>query len=517
MAPALRLPAFLCCATVSLCFFAGGATGRPPAPANEAERLVSLLRDSIEVKPDRRRPGTDVATTGLVHDDQLAALRLLRDPDLRPLFQSLAESEHPQLRLHGLLGCAELDPARGLDTFQLKRVKSPIEQAFLFGQAARHDLVGVEQCREVLAWPGIGPELEVQARARLLRLGEAPGADRLKALAQNESLPIAAMSALMLLQSGDTESAAAAIERFFASPEPARVGALPTVLSFIKREGLTAGAQFVERVIDISDGYGGVRLEAVHTLLTIAPEKGAERWTAIYALATELTDQILLGLAALDGSENASGSLYDPLAAESNELLSAMGRAGRAVALKQGAQDALLDLVRLNHPPSIGWAVDSVKDLPAEHQPVIDRALIAGAIEAPRSATVRRLALSPAAVRLAESDPQAFAALVGESAAREDDVLCQTLLAGALRSKAPTPPLPDSAVRWPSAECRSLALLLKARFEPALGEDDLAALRLVALGSDLSRLFRVQAAWLALRHAGQDRVCLAKVLAPEPE
>lgn len=491
------------------------AAGAPPA---ESERLVALLRDAVEVRPDRRRPGTDPSTTGLVQDDQLNALRLLHDPGLRPLFQSLAESAHPQLRIHGVLGCAEIDPAHHVDTFLLRRIKSPIEQAYLFGQAARQDLVGVEQCREILAWSELAPELEVQARSRLLALGEPADVERLAALSQNGSAPIAAMAGLLLMHAGKADLAQPSIDRFFASPVAAVRGVLPTILQYVRREKLTGGAPFVERAMESTADDPRSHMECALTLLTIAPTRGVDIWSEGFAQATDQAERIFWALAALDASDTAPPELYDPLLAPgAGELLNAMGRAGRAVASHTDAADALAALVRQNHGPSIVWAAHAVETLPAEQRPRADRALISVALESPRSNLGLRAALAPAAARLAESEPRALADLIRESAERADDALCQSLLAGALRSNSSAPPLPDSTTRWPSAPCRSLATLVRARFTLELTPEEQESLRLVALGSDLSRLFRVQAAWLALKHSGQDRVCLAKVLAPDPE
>src|SRR5262245_4009222 len=49
------------------------------------------------------------------HLPLLFALRQLRDPDLKPFFTQLAQSDDWQIQVHAVLGLAEIDPSKRID------------------------------------------------------------------------------------------------------------------------------------------------------------------------------------------------------------------------------------------------------------------------------------------------------------------------------------------------------------------------------------------------------------------
>lgn len=497
------------------------ALSAAPAPAQDSastdDSLVALVQEAIELHPDTRRPSRDPAAPGVARDDLLSALRLMRDPALRPLFQALAESDNPSQRLHGVLGAAELDRAKGgVDPFLLKAATTPTEQALIFSAAARAGLADAARTGEVLAWDDLAPELEIMALAQLARLGEPLDQERLRRLSRGESLPVAAMAAILLLEARD-DAAAPALDRFFADPASRDPGVMAVMLQHIGRHKLSGAAPFAVRALEAA-GASPIRLMAIQTLLAVDPPRGAGEFAKAWRDAGGLADKLFLTLAALEAAPDAPRSVYELIRADdSSSLLRALGDAGLAVSAASDAPGALAAVAALGHGPSLAWAVDAVEKLPADQRTKADAAIVRAVSATDKRDGAARAALLPSAARLAEAAPQRLEALIRAAAVAGDDALTQSLLAGALRASITASPVPADIALWPSPQCRALATILTAKAAPSLTAEQQADLRRVATGAELSQLFRVQAAWLALRHAGQDRICLAKVLAPDDE
>lgn len=482
------------------------APAQTPAPTAQ-ERMLDEIR--VAVTPTAR---------GGAREDLLASLRILRDPSLRPLFAALAESQNPALRANGVLGAAEIDPDKGLDMFLLSRIKDPAEQAQLLAQALRLNLAGVSQAHEALAWKDLTPELELVALARLVKAGEAVPQDRLRELAQNDRTPVAVMASLLLLHAAGGDATGPAFDRLFDLPENARRPILGLLLQFVRRESPEGAAPFVERVLAAAGADRTLAIESVETLLALAPKRGAADWLRMYGSADGLSTKLLLGMSALVQCDTAPGEVFDAMVHDpSSPLLRAMGEAGRAVASGEGAEAALVALARLGHATSCAWIVDRALKMPDGPAVAVCEAVVRAAADGGAARPDLRIVALPAASVLAERDPAAFNAAIKRACDAGDDGMCQSLLAGALRSSAKADPLGPAPHRWPGRQCAALATMVRARFADPLTPEQLTALEEVATGNALPSVFRVQASWLALRRSGQDRVALARLLAQQEQ
>ena len=59
----------------------------------------------------------------------LLALRQMKDPTLAPLFQGLIAEEHPALKVHGLLGMAQIDPDGMVDLTRIVSLDNRVTQS----------------------------------------------------------------------------------------------------------------------------------------------------------------------------------------------------------------------------------------------------------------------------------------------------------------------------------------------------------------------------------------------------
>src|SRR5262245_53161231 len=106
------------------------ATTPAPASTPPASRSVGALASdeaTIEALIDHVRQALlDPSDQRL--DVLLRSLRRVRDPSLRPLFVQIAASERPILRVHGVLGLAELESPQRIDMLLVKRLADPRQQ-----------------------------------------------------------------------------------------------------------------------------------------------------------------------------------------------------------------------------------------------------------------------------------------------------------------------------------------------------------------------------------------------------
>ncbi|MEM6460084.1 MAG: hypothetical protein AAF710_11915, partial [Planctomycetota bacterium] len=170
---------------------------------------LRLLDDAVTVQIDGR------------HHRLLRALRHLEDPTLRPLFVGLADGDHPSLRVHGLLGLAELDRPFGLRPETVAAIERDDIRADLLSAALDGDLLTRATRSALLTWDGLdpavglllltrriaedGPTDDEKLRARL-RDGlthEAPGRRGLAALLLHELGDPAGTATLQRLARGD--------------------------------------------------------------------------------------------------------------------------------------------------------------------------------------------------------------------------------------------------------------------------------------------------------------------------
>ncbi len=84
---------------------------------------IRLLQDAVTVQADGR------------HYRLLRALRFQRDPELSALFDGLATADrHPSIRLHGILGRAEVRTTPGVSVAEIAEIADPLVQAELVGR-----------------------------------------------------------------------------------------------------------------------------------------------------------------------------------------------------------------------------------------------------------------------------------------------------------------------------------------------------------------------------------------------
>ncbi len=146
------------------------------SPLNDDERIIRLVVEGLTPTPDGR------------HEAVFSMLRSLHDPALRPVFSRLSASADPTLRVHGILGLAELSNIEGdgegvggmgevrgegggggVDLVLVRRLQSEQEQADVLRQAMMLNLISSEQIAQVTRWSDVSPMIDLLLMNRLVQ------------------------------------------------------------------------------------------------------------------------------------------------------------------------------------------------------------------------------------------------------------------------------------------------------------------------------------------------------------
>ncbi len=476
--------------------------------ADATDAAVFLLRQTLRPQPDDR------------HHELIRALRRLEDPTLRPLFERLATSALPELKIQGILALAELDPDRRLDLARVAEIADPGLQSDLLTHAMDADLLTLDTARELMAWSGLDPAVRLLVAVPLVAEGEAPDTTALHEALRSDKLGRAGLAALLLHQLDDPAGMDGLL-RLDRSPdarqrELARMMLLRTAL----RHDFARAASWAYAVSTESQADPALRLYALRVAMRFGHDRATDAWRQRFAATGDLAGRIRLGMIALRLSPWLEPDVFDAFEDAGDPMLAQLGRTGAAIASGQpDAADRVVELVRgFHHPLLSRWAVDYA----TEHAEPADAAVILMAVimdfaQGPAPGRAQRLELLVNATeQLVQTAPEHAAALLrpiltdqGTDRLTKRGVL--TGLARATPSEAAA--IVEGLPAMGDTHADQLLTLLKARGEAAMPEgalDDLATL--VRGGGRLGYGLRAQAAWAWLRRTGRADQTLTRVL-----
>ncbi|MEE9405728.1 MAG: hypothetical protein V3V20_12625 [Algisphaera sp.] len=504
-------------------------TSRLAADPGDTQAALALIHDAMTVSPEGR------------YHRLLRALRFLEDPDLRPLFARLREDDHAALRVHGLLGTAELSKPRGLTTEDLVDLERDDQRAEVVGAALDGDLLNDATLDQLLAWPGLRPEVKLLLATRRVAAGRVkPGSaahTAMIATLEQEVVPTApgeapdnapgqrGLAALLLHQLADARGTRALAD-LNNSPAASRNSVRATLLETARTHGLQHAGTWALSVASESNLPPRLEDLALDVAARFGNAHAHQRWSEHYAQALTKghgSDQSRLALAALEFASAAKPDFFNALADNPDPFVSAVGNACRAIARFESEStpshnnqanpqllEALAQLHATHHPLAHAWLARYAQapNTSPLHATAVARQLIAHYKTSHAVGRTRRLqAVLDAVEILLKCDPKAdtFLARVlhpsRANAPYATTTWTEAVLLGLIRSRT------DAATRTASqlppfttGNTRALALLLRLRSGTALDENDRVILGQVLRGqTQLDDELRIQAAWAYLK------------------
>ncbi|MBC23043.1 MAG: hypothetical protein CMJ32_03890 [Phycisphaerae bacterium] len=440
----------------------------------------------------------------------LLSLRELKDPSLRPLFQALIQSEHWTLQVNGMLGLGEIDPAGCIDPYHLKQLDQPAARLQAMQQAVFMELLGTEQISQILGWDDLQPIERIILYAELQRNGIKPDLDALGELARSEEDEIAGLASLLLNENGDAKPLDAFQQRLGKLTLRRKSELLAELARVSEQCGFENSIVFF--MSEASDT--GLTMETkaalLSVILSIDPGQGVKLWQAIINRDRSQRTLMRFGMILLGAHDRIPASTYDQMR-NGDVLLEAMANAGEAMSNGTNQAGALISLNELRHHLATTWAIEAASTLPEAEEQLVLLHLIEQFKDVPgtTSATFAIMATN----RLMQINPD----LVGELLLASDSSGNQreVLLQGLLRSDSDdTSRIAGMIEGSGSRHGNSIALILLARDADSLEQDQLTQLgRIGAGGGRVDQMLQIQAAWLFIKHSGQQGKAMAELFA----
>lgn len=465
------------------------------APALEA--AVRILRRAAHPQRDNG------------HLPLLLSLRQLGDPTLAPLFKTVAQRDDWQMQVHGLLGLAEIDPARRLD-MELARGLHPQGQDHLLAQALDHRLMDLEDIRAMLEWPELRPMPRLLLLADLVAMGHEVDRGSLESLASDPDLQIAGLAACLLGSMAGPEAVERFAQRTSTLPQRQRDQLLAWLFGAIGQYRLTAGLPLVERAIGQRPLDRDVCESGLLVMLQLDQPRGLEAWHRLLQENSSHAQRVRLGLTLLAAGPSVPPQTFHALAG-GEELIQVIIELGVVQCRGGDLGPPLMRLLDLDHPRSAAWAMSRARSLPPEQALPVYQHVIAAVHEGPggadRAARAVQAVTRICSLRAELLEPEL-------RRAGDESLAAEVLLLGMFECEC------DQAGRLASLRSHSsprrsdsMALILVARHAPALEQGPLQRLGTVAAGGGrVSELLQAQAAWLYLRHSDLLTTALPMIL-----
>ncbi len=480
-----------------------------PAAAQEKsgdpnfDSAVFLLRSAVT--PDRR------GTFSIL----MRSLRHLRDPELKSFFKDLVQSDNRVLKIHGILGLAELENPKKVDLSLLAEIKDPATQSELLGAALDSEVLDAAAGKQVLAWQGLDLDAKVVVAAHLLEKKQFDDVKLLKLAADTDKWPRKAMAGLLLLQLGDPEGGKI-LDALNKTADPTKDGVRSLVLQTAFRFKYERVAPWAA-AIAVETGVGEkLGLMALRTAVRFGDKGSLGVIKQQYISSTDAADQMRLALSLLNLAPWVPADLFAPLVAGNDPLIKQIGLTSQAVANKRGVVEEVGKLIAMNHPIASAWARGYAQFHAEPAEAVMIYKAIVKAFEGPDRNRAQRLDEAIGATQeLFEKDAAAATPFLANILADEKtpSPLKQAILVGLIRVNAgnPVAALPDRK-DFNDNNANALRLLLLAKNGKSLDEQQLKDFGiLVRGGGALPEALRIQAAWAYLKLTRQTGAALAKL------
>ena len=400
----------------------------------------------------------------------------------------------------------------------LAKVEDPAHRAELISGAIQRGIMREQQIEEILQWSSHEPTVEALLIATLGERMSTPAIrERIERLAKSEYNRVSLIADLVLIHLDGDQNRIDAMVSHLESDEPRlRLSKLSFIFSTIRLNDLVGTAPLLKAMYERFGRDERIGQDLLGTLLAVAPHDAVDLWREGFAGADSLAPKLRLAYHALSASSELEPSFFEGLSAEDETpILVQILEVARANAGDGPTDEQLLDLVDMRHRTAVLWAIEQTDEMEIERATRI----LMRVIENELGRGDRRSAVSPvfveAAARLADRAPERLDTPLRRANESRDTPACESLLAAILREGADIPWEHHGTPDWHNDRLEALASIVAARLDPdSLADPDrLEGLERVALGyGSLPQLFRVQAAWLALKARGEARRAIAQLM-----
>ena len=439
----------------------------------------------------------------------------MKDPTLAPLFQGLIAEEHPALKVHGLLGMAQIDPDGMVDLTRIVSLDNRVTQSQALSAALDSKLLSSDQAQQLLDSPGIDEGVKVVLAIRLIGEPEFKHVDLLEQASQSEILARNSLAALALLQLGH-EDALGKLQALNQSTDPQRDNIrLMLLRTALKCEYDRAGPWAAEISVEPAI-VPRLNLLAIHVALRFGATGAEQIWQREFDATIDSAQRARLALLALHLSSYVKSEIFEVLLRTEDPLLKQVGLAGKAVRSGDRPVEAVVQLIQMQNPPVNQWALAYARNADPDQSVRILLALILS-VEQELKGNAGTLLnnVAQATQTLFDLEPERATQLLRPKLTdpAADPHLIQAILSGLIQAKEADPwRVVDGLLPLAHPNANNLAVLLLARHGQSLDQQQLEDLRVVVRGGGgLPNGMRVQAAWIYLKITNQTDKAVAEI------
>jgi hypothetical protein len=482
----------LCC-IAALCAAALAMPARAQR-VDPADAVTLALRNAVTFNPN-----------GTQHV-RLVALRALKDPSMRPMFEALLKADEAPLRLDGLFGLAELAGERGADPEAIRAIGDPAVRTVAITECLGLGVLKPEGIRSILAWPDLPAYDRTLLVAELNRL-HAPWEITLVGDATNSTTAeVAGLAALLALERGDDTPWKAIAAKLAQLDAADRTDLLRRLADASRHYEL---ARAIGPLLEATGASQNAdRLAAIAAALAWDKPRGREALLALVQADRSAPNLTQCGLLMLAGGDTFKAEDF-ALLQGSEGIAQTIGAAGAAV--RSGSADvapALTRLIEAGNRPAAEWALREAARLPADARREILLRTIDRLETIEQPSMHDRLLAALAARDLIASDAAELAKRVARQSGRPE--IPEAIVTAMCDLGTPEAAAFARMVRGRMAQRgESMALVSIAKTAETLTPaEQLELARIGGGGGRVEEPIQMQAAWLYLRHAKK----LAKAL-----
>ena len=463
-----------------------------PSAGSQVDPIESAIRQlqrAVERQPDGRHLGL------------LRSLRMLHDPALEPLFTRLSAHDDPLISIHGLLGLAEIMPDRRVSPDGIRSLQTEEARYDAIEQAIALNLIGEAELRQLLDGPSLGDVPDMLLMAQLKKLGGMRDVEPLRPMLDTDNDLLRGLAASLLMELGTPEPFQRFLQEMESMDEPTRERTSLWLIRDIARFDLRSHVPWIRAIVEEADPESTTAVLGVAALLVLDPAIGTRVWETTMRRTQSQLQRVRLALTLLDVMDTVPPPPQAPAVLRSGDpLLDGVAALTDAVLQQRDPTEQMKALIDMDH-----WAVGlRTINLAAVVRGVDRTAVYRHAIQRLEVSTHRPADRADLAIRSAKllftHDRESLREIVRESApgSRQREVLLLALLEC---NDPQAGEIGRTLRRIGFDRADSLLLVLFARYEPTLSEQELRALGvLVGGGGRLSDAHMVQAAWLYLKH-----------------
>ncbi|MSR34404.1 MAG: hypothetical protein EXS12_06355 [Phycisphaerales bacterium] len=303
------------------------------------------------------------STTGIQHFRWLS-LRLLNDPAMNPLFESLTTQKDVALRVDGFMGIALVSADKSLDAARVIQLNDPALRRILITEALGLDLLKPAALNGLFKSTDLTNYERTLLVAELNRQGQPWDKSLLADAPADPAAEVAGLASMLLLERAD-EGGWQRFLRTCSQLTPDDRTALLTQLANAARQyHIVAAARPLLELTNTSTGPD--RMAAIATAVSVVPEAGRELLLEKIKTDRSQSNLVRMGLLMLTAKKGMQAADFEQLR-NGDPLVEAMATAGAAIGTAPANQaSALAALLENGNRSTTAYVLNITPTLPPE-------------------------------------------------------------------------------------------------------------------------------------------------------